>query len=245
VVVFNTKITGFVDRSELKKSSTEAIQSQAKILKQLKQKMTTEQFENARDVWRYNMLQNSMLQGYGPPVVVGAGKLFLIFCNISSPLAGGPLASTSNPSLSSETKPILYLFECDISNCQDNGFEAREGGSVVCIKSKIHHNVKGPLIWYKAIRADMIGCEIFENEHEGILIQTGDETYQNDIDVRMINNTVHGNGYIGISTGSLKSLLLKGNEIYENKGTGVYIQRPRQVNEFYICFDQSYSAKQY
>ncbi len=224
VVFLNSKISGFVDTSSVKTIRETSIQNQAKRLQELPD---DKQFEKDQLMHAFDM--SSFLQGYGPPVMVCAGKLFLIRCNIWSPLAGGPLSSTNPFSLPSHPKPILYLLECDISHCSSNGLEAREGGSVVCIRSKIHHNKTGPIFWFKAFRADMIGCDIFENENEGVIIQTGDETYQNDIEVRMIDNAVHGNGYIGISTGCMKSLLLKGNEIFDNKCMGVFIQRPRQV----------------
>jgi hypothetical protein len=228
VVFLNCQISGFVDASSDLKMRKEAIQYKAKKLKELQQ---CEQSDKAHDQFRNESLMNSLIQGHGPPVAVCAGKLFLIRCNVWSPLAGGPLSGTIALSLPSEQKPILYLLECDISKCSANGLEAREGGSVVCIRSKIHHNVKGPIIWFGALRADIIGCKIFENSSEGVIIQTGDETYQNNIEVRMIDNAVHGNGYIGVSSGCMKSLLLKGNEIFDNKCIGVYIQRPRQVTE--------------
>ena len=103
----------------------------------------------------------------------------------------------------------VFIIDCDISQCQAASVEAREGGSLVCFRSKLHHSNQGVLIWNKANRVDIIQCEVYNNRMEGAMVDTADHRYSNETVVRLIDNRVSGNGSIGISCGTIKSILIQ------------------------------------
>jgi hypothetical protein len=227
MVILNTKIDGSVDWSAYQEKQRQLkLKSIPEKLLEVQQKRTNE----ARDDLLCKYKETAIQVTHGPLVSVCIGKLFLIFCEIQSPHSNAAQSgSTKHDSLSLEQKPILYLFESDILNCKELGIAVNDGGSVICIRSNIHHNQMGLLISVKALRADVIGCNIYENTGAGIGSDMGDPTSENDTRVRVINSAVYNNKFIGVSVGSMNSLLLKGNQIFGNKSIGIDVQRPKQV----------------
>jgi hypothetical protein len=121
----------------------------------------------------------------------------------------------------------MYIVNSEISHCTRGGVEARDGGSVICYQSSIHHNRNGILIWRNAINVLILKCQIHDNKTEGILVETDDNFYTNKINAKLLYNKVFRNGTYGISAGCYESIQIFGNEIYENKWWGIFIIHPR------------------
>ena len=60
-----------------------------------------------------------------------------------------------------------------------------------------------------ANRVDIIQCQVYDNKSEGILGDTIDLDNINKTVLRLIGNTVFGNGYFGISCGTTKSIWIQ------------------------------------
>ena len=166
------------------------------------------------------MQQASSKSFHGPPITCNAGELVLSNCIITSPLGGGPLATGID-----NQKPVLYIANCEISNCSLAGIEAREGGSVICYQSSIHHNKNGILVWKKARNVLIVKCEIHDNENEGIMVDTPFSFHKTN--ARLLHNKVFRNGTFGISASSYESIQIIGNEVNDNRSWAIFLQRPR------------------
>jgi hypothetical protein len=75
----------------------------------------------------------------------------------------------------------------------------------------------------------MIRCEVYGHGKEGILVDTADLEYKNNTSVRLIDNKVFGNGYLGISCGCIESIQILGNEVFDNVSVGIFVRNPRQT----------------
>ncbi|XP_015768883.1 PREDICTED: uncharacterized protein LOC107347465 isoform X2 [Acropora digitifera] len=106
--------------------------------------------------------------------------------------------------------------KCDIYKNHQAGLEAREGGKLVAVQSRIFSNgFHGILIGPKAGECNIDGNKIFENASEGIYAD------RNESKIAICNNDIHHNGPFGISLAEDSCLLICRNKIFENGFSGI------------------------
>ena len=229
VVFFQSKIIGFTKKVRDWDDHLDKAKEKLEHLKRNKAKFNQEDFASKCEAVAQQICEDTNVCDRGPPIVCSNGSLVLLQCIVCSPFAGGPLSSGEAILGRVLSELILYIVDCDIANCEEAAVEVRDGGTLICYKSRLHHNKKGALIWRNAKRVEMIGCEVYNNKKEGILVETGDLEYKNNTSVRLIDNKVHGNGYLGISCGCIESILIQGNEVFDNVSVGIFVRNPRQT----------------
>ena len=105
---------------------------------------------------------------------------------------------------------------CDIYKNHQAGLEAREGGKLVAVESRIFNNgFHGILIGPNAGECNIDGNKIFENASEGIYAD------RNERKITICKNDIHHNGPFGISLAEDSCLLICKNKIFENGFWGI------------------------
>ncbi|PFX20425.1 Armadillo repeat-containing protein 4 [Stylophora pistillata] len=110
----------------------------------------------------------------------------------------------------------LLVKKCEVYNNQQAGLEARQGGELEAIGSKIFDNGNhGILIVNLAGKCDVNENDIFENAKQGIIVCHTKEK------INLRNNSIHHNRSFGISLDNNPQMFISNNTIFENGFWGI------------------------
>ena len=172
-----------------------------------------------KEMSRQNAVSDFADPGY-PLIDVSFGNVLCQHCEIEGGPSGGPLVSGKASN--------LFVKECNISCFKLSGIEARKGGSLIIVNSKIYSNeghgvLAGPDGKFVRIESN----EIFDNSKEGILIPN--DHYANDDVCIVQDNVIHHNCF-GISARFSKTLLILNNKIFSNNIWGIFLRNLQLCN---------------